>query len=362
MRDDALAAYVVSDWGPIGRDPALALDPQLAIEIPQRHEAQYLYGEIVTRQRYLRHGITLAPGAVVWDVGAHVGVFTLFVAQHVPDAQVTAFEPVPELATRLARNCARHGVTARLEPIALGATAGWIPFTYYPGYTTLSGATAWADAAGDAAVVTAHLQWEEAQGAPAGWAADHAAIVAERLTAESRVCPLTTLSAYLAAHPTPRIDLLKVDVQRAELDVLMGIQPADWARIQQVVLEVHDAPTGSHGGTARGGAAAAGSAGLRGGGGAGRGARGDGSLAGVCAAGGAGRASAAGAADGSRGAAGVDPGGRAGVAAGADPRASGADVDHGARAGAADGAGEDRSRGASGADRRHRHPDRRPAG
>jgi hypothetical protein len=37
------------------------------------------------------------------------------------------------------------------------------------------------------------------------------------------------------------VDLLKVDVERAELAVLAGIAPADWPRIRQVALEVHDA-------------------------------------------------------------------------------------------------------------------------
>ena len=36
------------------------------------------------------------------------------------------------------------------------------------------------------------------------------------------------------------MDLLKVDVERAELEVLMGIDAADWPRIRQIAMEVHD--------------------------------------------------------------------------------------------------------------------------
>lgn len=36
------------------------------------------------------------------------------------------------------------------------------------------------------------------------------------------------------------IDMLKIDVERAELDVLAGVQLTDWPKIQQLVLEVHD--------------------------------------------------------------------------------------------------------------------------
>ena len=41
-----------------------------------------------------------------------------------------------------------------------------------------------------------------------------------------------------------RIDLLKIDVQRAELDVLEGIQEQDWEKIEQVVMEVHEGEGG----------------------------------------------------------------------------------------------------------------------
>jgi hypothetical protein len=36
------------------------------------------------------------------------------------------------------------------------------------------------------------------------------------------------------------VDLLKIDVERAELDVLLGIDERDWPRIRQIVAEVHE--------------------------------------------------------------------------------------------------------------------------
>lgn len=36
------------------------------------------------------------------------------------------------------------------------------------------------------------------------------------------------------------VDLLKVDVERAELEVLQGIEEADWPKVRQLVVEVHD--------------------------------------------------------------------------------------------------------------------------
>ena len=53
-------------------------------------------------------------------------------------------------------------------------------------------------------------------------------------------CSMTTVSNIVQDHSLSRIDLLKIDVERAELDVLLGISSTDWRVISQVVLEVHD--------------------------------------------------------------------------------------------------------------------------
>ena len=53
-------------------------------------------------------------------------------------------------------------------------------------------------------------------------------------------CAMTTVSDIMQDHSLSEIDLLKIDVERAELDVLLGISKTDWRLISQVVLEVHD--------------------------------------------------------------------------------------------------------------------------
>ena len=37
-----------------------------------------------------------------------------------------------------------------------------------------------------------------------------------------------------------QIDLLKVDVEKSELDVLLGIDKQDWGKVKQIVIEAHD--------------------------------------------------------------------------------------------------------------------------
>src|SRR5690606_9800142 len=75
----------------------------------------------------------------------------------------------------------------------------------------------------------------------AAWLALFAALLARRALFLSRVdAAVRTLSRAKRELGVARIALLKVDVEGAELDVLRGVDDADWAAIDQVLAEVHD--------------------------------------------------------------------------------------------------------------------------
>lgn len=52
-------------------------------------------------------------------------------------------------------------------------------------------------------------------------------------------CPMTTVSQLIDEFNVQHITLLKVDVERAEFDVLMGIRQQHWDIIDQVAIECH---------------------------------------------------------------------------------------------------------------------------
>jgi len=55
------------------------------------------------------------------------------------------------------------------------------------------------------------------------------------------MCPLgTSMKPTMHTVTLSTVDLLKIDVERAEVDALRGVEPSDWPQIQQVVMEVHD--------------------------------------------------------------------------------------------------------------------------
>jgi hypothetical protein len=64
--------------------------------------------------------------------------------------------------------------------------------------------------------------------------------MSERLLSRTYRAERRRLSDVLAQTGVERIDLLKIDVQKAESEVLAGIDDADWPRIGQLAVEVHD--------------------------------------------------------------------------------------------------------------------------
>ena len=209
----------------------------LTVHHLNRGETAFLFQEIFAGETYLRHGIRLEDGACVFDVGAHIGLFSLFVAQRCPDATIYAFEPLPPTFETLRRNADLHGLNMKLFQCGLADVAGDQAFTFYPHVSLMS--SRYANKGQERDVVRSFLLADgEAGGAPDGALLDE--LLQDRLQAESIICPLRTLSDVIREQRVDRIDLLKVDVQKSELDVLHGIAEEDWRKIRQIVIEVHD--------------------------------------------------------------------------------------------------------------------------
>ncbi len=62
----------------------------------------------------------------------------------------------------------------------------------------------------------------------------------ERFKSQSFTCQLRTLSDVLGKQNVERIDLLKIDAYKSELDVIKGIKNKDWKKIKQIVIGVGD--------------------------------------------------------------------------------------------------------------------------
>jgi 31-O-methyltransferase len=215
-------------------DPAAHADIE-AIAPVLRHydpaQLHYQLGEIVGERTYLRHGIDVHQGDVVLDVGANVGVTAAFFAAVCRAGAVHCYEPIPRLYELLSQNVA-HFPGCSAHPYGLSSSDRRATITYYPAAAAMS--SLYADPEADRALVRRCLLnlgmseervEEELDG---------------RYEATRLQCELRALSSVLREESLDRVDLLKIDVEKAELDVLAGLDDRDWPRIRQVVAEVHD--------------------------------------------------------------------------------------------------------------------------
>ncbi|MFN7768123.1 MAG: amino acid adenylation domain-containing protein, partial [Planctomycetaceae bacterium] len=208
----------------------------LLISHRNKSETEFVYDEVFRDECYLRHGIEISPRGVVFDVGANIGLFTLFVRRRYPDCVIHAFEPVPPLFDNLRVNSLLYGGPTRLHRCGLSNVREQAEFTWYPHNTVISGRFANLDQ--EREVVKSVLRQQSGSTAPSDQLLDE--LVADRLRSEQFLCELRPLSEIIAETGVSQIDLLKIDVEKSEWLVLGGIEPADWPRIRQVVIEVHD--------------------------------------------------------------------------------------------------------------------------
>lgn len=152
--------------------------------------------EEVEREERLFYRAYVRPGMTLFDVGANVGALSLLFAELAGDGAVHAFEPAPEIFARLEAAIAAHGnANVIANRVALADVAGSQVLHCYDG--------------------PYHPFASLADRPLAAYGVDAGA-------ARRELVPVTTLDAYCQAHGIARIDLLKIDVEGAELQVLRG--------------------------------------------------------------------------------------------------------------------------------------------
>lgn len=200
----------------------VTLDEDTQVYAASAAEARYIFDEVFGADCYGVGDLPERPFVV--DVGANIGLFTLFVKRLRPAARILAFEPMPESAALLKQNLMLHRLDAvQVHELALGrATEAAARFTFYPQIPGNS---------------TRHPEIKEAP--RARLARTMPAKVVEHLYQGREVTvAVDRLSRFLPAGQP--IDLLKVDVEGAEVDVLDGVDQAQWPLVRRVTAETYE--------------------------------------------------------------------------------------------------------------------------
>jgi FkbM family methyltransferase len=149
----------------------------------------------------------------VFDVGAHVGTFACHLAEVLPAATITCFEPSAGTAEYLRRNIDQNGLADRVSVVeaALTGETGTALFDDHGGASVHSGLV---------------------QGHP----------VDDPQPSGTKVEVRTLgFDDAIAAAPGP-VSVVKLDCEGGEYQMAYRSSPASWADVERVVLEYHDIP------------------------------------------------------------------------------------------------------------------------
>jgi FkbM family methyltransferase len=202
-------------------------------------ETGFLYTEIFEDHTYHKNGIELKEGDVVFDVGANIGMFSLYVALHYPNTKIYSLEPVKPTYETLRANSMLYPVS--IKPIHCGASSQTqtVQFTHYPFNTVMSGRYG-DDSSVDKEILRGYFGKQQEGDTDKATTEQIDEMLDERMKAEYYDCQLRRISDIIREEGVTKIDLLKIDVEKSELDALMGIDKEHWNIIQQVSIEIHD--------------------------------------------------------------------------------------------------------------------------
>lgn len=145
-----------------------------------------------------------------WDIGANIGLYSLFFARFSPQIKVQAFEPVVETLELFRKNIARNQLT-NIQVVEKAAAATEGDVTFFIGHHHKSS-----------------LEKD--------WTSDHGTTQVKEVNV-----PSTTIDSFVNKFPDSKPDIIKIDVEGAGGSVFAGAEDT-LRRLRPIILIESHAP------------------------------------------------------------------------------------------------------------------------
>jgi FkbM family methyltransferase len=197
----------------IGQPHVFAMRNGVSFISPQDLNFQLLWREVWLDEVYGQGEMNIAPQGTIVDVGANIGLFSIWAATRCEGGRVIAVEPSPRMADFLRKNAARNRKSVTVIQAACGGAQG--KGALYTPY-------------GDEARNTLNTLDSSV---PARALADVEILTLEELFKRSDI---------------ETCDFLKLDCEGSEYDIVLNSPPRVLEKIHQIALEYHPGLKRSH--------------------------------------------------------------------------------------------------------------------
>jgi len=208
----ALVFVIADDWHRHVRPDS---DAEMLISVKGYHAPvivrlgssdREVFEQVFVEQQYGQSNRLLKPKVVV-DCGANVGYASVYFLRHFPEARVIAVEPDPRNVEICRRNLAPYGDRVKIIQKALWSDVRSLSFV------------------------------EHTRKRGAEWAVQ---VSARSRDVSGSVVEAIDVPTLIASVGVDEIDLLKIDIEKSEVEVF-GAGPCSWLeRVRNIAIELHD--------------------------------------------------------------------------------------------------------------------------
>ena len=205
----------------------ISLSESLTFHVPKKEmlkAARFLEREIFRKRRYHRDGFEIQPNDTIVDIGANMGMFSMWAAPQALEGRVVAIEPMGVVG------CLDMNVRLnKLDNVvvlnaAVGPDGEVLEFLDYPSFNILT----------------------HQVGARPAWTTRLLVrlLLLQQLEPVQVRAPCISLGTIMDQLDLKTVDYLKVDCEGGEYEILRTLSDEHWDRIQKIAMEFHELQPG----------------------------------------------------------------------------------------------------------------------